>query len=178
MQLTVGRLSLASPARTRQAAEWVAWPALGLLVVGFSALACTTVRTYDGAELPPEKIGIVTVYSKGTDLEVAEVDGKAVNLKVNGWVDQRDCKIQLLPGNHTMKVKVREQPGVSGLSVVVLALDVEAGHACSLRSDAGGAGAERTDEFGRKSVELTYYPYVLDTTTGRRASTPVTPASS
>ena len=159
-----------TPARetrpTRSRVRAVA-PSIGLLLTCALAASCmTAVKTYDGDALPKEKVAIVTVLSKVSDLQVTEVDGKALSLKVNGWVDQRDCDISLLPGRHTLKVSLRGIATAPGSpSDVVLSVDVEAGSAYELKRDVESASVDSL----RTNVRVT--PYVVNRTTGQRVST-------
>ena len=70
-----------------------------LLSTLFLFTGCTTMQSYDGPKLSPEKVVLIEgSFGMINSASILEVDGKA-----RGWSEE---SAEMLPGEHTVKVKV------------------------------------------------------------------------
>lgn len=135
------------------------------VIISILAGCFSTKMMYDGSPLPKEEVGILYLWSKVSKLEIIEVDGKKPDIKINPWVDQRDCQIHLLPGEHNILVGLRTGwLGVSGEGQVLLNFVAEAGHIYSLNKEKTGY------EIGK----VIYIPYIVDNNTKEKVSNIIT----
>lgn len=96
-----------------------------ILIASVFFTSCATVQTYEGEELPPDKVAVIKSNYWG-DLVVTavvrEVDGEDMGYSPGN--------IMVLPGKHSIKIRVTHSLGMLGLLIghKTVELYAEAGH--------------------------------------------------
>jgi len=110
-----------------------------IMIVLFSWLiiSCATVKTYEGEELPSEEVAIIKSNYWGRltgGIVVREIDGKDVGFNPGD--------VQVLPGMHTVKIRVTHSYGYLGTTLAsgTVTLNAEAGHAYKVDGITSGFG--------------------------------------
>jgi hypothetical protein len=99
-----------------------------LIIVFLAAVVlvtgCATMQAYEGPKLRPDQVALIKSETLGTIMgaaSVGEIDGKDVGSMQN--------KVEVLPGNHTVKVMVMETlPSPRYFGNVTLDFNAKAGH--------------------------------------------------
>lgn len=98
---------------------------IGTVLFSWVAISCATVQTYEGDPLPQEKVAVIKSNYWGHltgGIIVREVDGKKVGFNPGD--------IHVLPGLHTVKIRVTHSYGYLGTIMAsgTVTLNAEAGH--------------------------------------------------
>jgi hypothetical protein len=95
------------------------------LLISCIAISCATVQTYEGDPLPQEKVAVIKSNYWGHltgAIIVREIDGKDVGFNPGD--------VHVLPGMHTVKIRVTHSLGYLGTIMAsrTVNLSAEAGH--------------------------------------------------